>query len=91
METALTNEGLLAKRVKNTECALHEHDEAVRVAKLRYASGTMDFLSLLQLQEGQISSQTNLIKVRNAQLNNRVNLHLALGGGFDGSLAGSCR
>jgi outer membrane protein, multidrug efflux system len=59
------------------------------VAQLRYRAGSMDFLSVLQLQEGQIQSQADLIKLRNAQLSNRINLHLALGGSFDGSKATS--
>jgi outer membrane protein, multidrug efflux system len=49
----------------------------------------MDLLSVLQLQEGQIQSQTDLIKLRNTQLANRINLHLALGGSFDGSAPGA--
>ena len=44
---------------------------------------------MLQLQEGQIESQADLIKLRDAQLANRINLHLALGGSFDGSPAAS--
>jgi hypothetical protein len=43
----------------------------------------MDFLSVLQLQAGQIQSQADLIKLRDAQLAKRINLHLALGGSFD--------
>jgi hypothetical protein len=31
------------------------------------------------LQEGQIQSQGDLIKLRDTQLDNRINLHLALG------------
>jgi len=50
---------------------------------LQYKAGTMDLLSVLQLQAGQIESQANLIKLFNAQLTNRINLHLALGGSFD--------
>jgi multidrug efflux system outer membrane protein len=42
---------------------------------------------VLQLQEGQIQSQADLIKLRNSQLANRINLHLALGGSFDSSPA----
>lgn len=57
------------------------------MANLRYKAGSMDFLSVLQLQEGQIQSQANLIKLRNTQLANRINLHLALGGSFDSSPA----
>ena len=87
VELALTNEQLLTERLPHTENAVLDHEEAVRVANLRYKAGSMDLLSLLQLQEGQIQSQADLIKLRNAQLANRINLHLALGGSFDSSPA----
>jgi outer membrane protein, multidrug efflux system len=41
----------------------------------------------LQLQEQELASQGELIRLRNAQLANRINLHLALGGSFDRSPA----
>jgi outer membrane protein, multidrug efflux system len=87
VEVALTNELLLDKRLPYAEDAVRDHSEAVRVANLRYKAGSMDLLSVLQLQEGQIQSQANLIKLRNTQLANRINLHLALGGSFDSSAA----
>lgn len=83
VEVALTNERLFAQRLPHTEGAVSDHTQAVRVANLRYRSGSMDLLSVLQLQEGQIQSQAALIELRNDQLANRINLHLALGGGFD--------
>jgi outer membrane protein, multidrug efflux system len=89
VEVALTNERLLAERLPHMENAVLNHTEAVRVAELRYRAGSMDLLSVLQLQEGQIQSQTDLIKLRNTQLANRINLHLALGGSFDGSAPGA--
>jgi len=87
VEVALTNERLLAERLPYSENAVRDHSEAVRVANLRYKAGSMDFLSVLQLQAGQIQSQADLIKLRNTQLSNRINLHLALGGSFDSSPA----
>src|SRR5208282_2115160 len=87
VEVALTNERLLAERLPYTESAVRDHREAVRVADLRYKAGTMDFLSVLQLQAGQIQSQADLIKLRNTQLPNRINLPLAWGGIFDSSPA----
>jgi outer membrane protein, multidrug efflux system len=89
VEVALTNERLLAERLPHMENAVLDHTEAVRVAELRYRAGSMDLLSVLQLQEGQIQSQTDLIKLRNTQLANRINLHRALGGSFDGSAPGA--
>jgi outer membrane protein TolC len=44
-------------------------------------------LSVLQLQTDQIATQAELIKARNAQLENRINLQLALGGSFNTSPA----
>ncbi len=87
VEEALTNERLLAERLPFAEGAVLEHSKAVRVADLRYKAGTMDLLSVLQLQAGQIQSQGDLIKLRNTQLANRINLHLALGGSFNNSPA----
>jgi outer membrane protein, multidrug efflux system len=89
VEMELTNERLLAERLPHMEGALLNHTDAVRVAELRYKAGGMDLLSVLQLQEGQIESQANLIKLRNTQLANRINLHLSLGGSFDSSKAAS--
>lgn len=83
VEVALTNEELLAKSLPLTEGAVDAHSQAVRIAKIRYQAGAIDLLSLLQLQEGEIASQGELIRLKNAQLANRINLHLALGGSFD--------
>jgi outer membrane protein TolC len=87
VETGLTNERLLGNRLPYAESAVRDHGEAVRVALLRYKAGSMDLLSVLQLQESQIQSQAALIDLRNSQLANRINLHLALGGSFDSSPA----
>jgi multidrug efflux system outer membrane protein len=87
VEIALTNEALLAQYLKYEQDALHDRDEAVRIATLKYKAGATDLLSVLQLQTDQIATQAELIKARNAQLANRINLHLALGGSFNTSPA----
>jgi NodT family efflux transporter outer membrane factor (OMF) lipoprotein len=87
VEIALTNEALLAGYLKYEQDALHDRAEAVRIATLKYKAGATDLLSALQLQTDQIATQAELIKARNAQLANRINLHLALGGSFNTSPA----
>jgi multidrug efflux system outer membrane protein len=87
VEIALTNEALLAEYLKYEQDTLHDRAEAVRIATLKYKAGAADLLSVLQLQTDQIATQAELIKARNAQLANRINLHLALGGSFDSSPA----
>jgi len=82
-ENALTNERLLAQRLRFDEAALRDRAEAVRISRIQYASGATDLLSVLQLQADQIATEAAVITLRNAQLANRITLHLALGGGFD--------
>jgi NodT family efflux transporter outer membrane factor (OMF) lipoprotein len=83
VEVALTNETLLAARLQYQQATLQDRTEAVRIATLKYKSGAVDMLSVLQLQTDQIDSEVEILKSRYAQLSNRINLHLALGGSFD--------
>jgi len=87
VEVALTNETLLAQRLQLEAQRLADNSEAVRIARLRYVAGSMDMLSVLQLQERQLESQATVIQLRNARLANRITLHLALGGSFDAAPA----
>ncbi len=45
--------------------------------------GRRDLLWVEQLQTDQLAVESNVIQLRNAQIANRIQLHLALGGGFD--------
>jgi len=87
VENGLTNEELLAQRLQFQQAEVRDRTESVRIATLQYTAGTSDLLSVLQLQSDQIASQVNLIKLRNAQLANRIDLHLALGGSFESAPA----
>jgi len=87
VENGLTNEELLAQRLQFQQAEVRDRVESVRIATLQYKAGASDLLSVLQLQSDQIGSQANLIKLRNAQLANRIDLHLALGGSFESSPA----
>lgn len=87
VETALTNEGLLAQQIKSNQRALDDRIAAVRVAKTKYDVGTIDLLSVMILQSEELETQASVIKLRNARLANRIDLHLALGGGFDAAPA----
>jgi len=87
VEVALTNEGLLAERAQFDQRVLEDRTSAVRIATTKYLAGTIDLLSVLILQTEQINAQARLIRLRNAQLANRINLHLVLGGSFDSAPA----
>jgi outer membrane protein TolC len=82
VEAGLTAEQLLAQQTDYTAAALRDRTEAVRVATQQYQAGATDMLTVLQLQTAQLASEAGVIQLRNAQLANRVTLHLALGGNY---------
>jgi len=83
VETTLMQEELLGQRLEYLEAALRDASEAVRIAKLQYQAGAMSLLWVLQLQAERIASEAMVIQMHGARLANRIDLHLALGGGFD--------
>jgi multidrug efflux system outer membrane protein len=54
---------------------------------MKYKAGAYDMLQVLQLQTAQLSVESDVIKVQNSQIANRINLHLALGGSFEAAPA----
>jgi NodT family efflux transporter outer membrane factor (OMF) lipoprotein len=82
VESTLANEQLLADQQRYLESVLTQDAEALRLGRLRYDAGATDFLQVLQMQARLLSTQFELITIRNDRIANRVALHLALGGGF---------
>jgi len=82
VERALSNEGLLADRLVSERAALANRTEAVRIANVKYRAGSLDLLSVLQLQNSQLATQAAVIQLENARLATRIDLYLALGGDF---------
>ncbi len=82
VENSLANESLL----ENEESALKENVKESRAAEElswdRYQSGLTDIITVLEAQRRSFNAQSNLLQVSNLRLQNRVNLYLALGGGF---------
>jgi outer membrane protein, multidrug efflux system len=87
VETALTNETLYAQQFQHLENSLQQYNESVRIATIKYKAGTYDMQQVLQLQTAELSVESDVIKVRDVRLANRINLHLALGGSFDAAPA----
>ena len=89
VENGLTSDSILAQRVELQAAAVNDRGEAVRIGNLKFNAGAIDLLSLLQLQSYQNASEAALIKLRDTRIANRINLFLALGGGFDNAPAAS--
>ena len=82
VEAALTNSDLLERRENYLAAATRNSFEAYELAKVKYDVGQTDLLSVLQMQSGWIGARMSVLNVKNQQLAERINLHLALGGGF---------
>jgi NodT family efflux transporter outer membrane factor (OMF) lipoprotein len=83
VENTLTNEGMIAERLQIQEAEERDRADSVRIATIQYKAGSIDLLSLLQLQSGLLATQADRVKLQNFQLTNRINLYLALGGDFE--------
>jgi len=77
----LTREEQL-KRREYVVTFLREAREAQRIAESRYEKGLTDFLTVLDTQRTRFEAERDLLQVDFTLLNNRVNLHRALGGGW---------
>ncbi len=82
VETRLAAEDLLRRRETELNTAVEQARAAQALAEDRYRSGLEDFVTLLEAQRRALDTEAQLLAVRRQRLENRVDLHLALGGGF---------
>ena len=82
VETTLAADSYLSEQEKALEAATKQALSAERLAQDRYRAGLADIITLLDAQRSALSAESALLSVRRARLDNRVDLHLALGGGF---------
>lgn len=82
VEGALATEATLRDREPLLVAAVRQNDDALKLETTRYRVGSNDMRSVLQQQMALYSSRSALLRVQADQHVNRVNLYLALGGGF---------
>jgi outer membrane protein TolC len=83
VESALSNEQVLAYRQVKLERADEMLRSASRIADDRYNAGILNILDLTQVRRQDFANRSQLLRVRAERLRQRLNLHLALGGSFD--------
>jgi len=66
--------------------AVEEALEAEKRLELRYTEGLVTILQLLDAQTRRLNAEGQLISARAERLQNRVRLHVALGGGAYGDI-----
>ena len=82
VETALAAEQYLRAQVSATQEAARLALEATEAARLDYQSGTSDVQTLLAAESRYILASSSLVSLQRLSLDNRINLHLALGGDY---------
>ena len=86
VENALDGEMRLAETEAALRIAVEEAFEAEKRLELRYTEGLVTILQLLDAQTRRLSAEGQLISARAQRLQNRVQLHVALGGGAYGDV-----
>lgn len=83
VESAMKADELLKAREDAIAESAEQARLAVDVSEKRYMQGIETFIVVLESQRRALDTQSALIAVRRQRLDNRVNLYLALGGGFE--------
>ncbi|MCZ6807188.1 MAG: TolC family protein [Deltaproteobacteria bacterium] len=83
VEQGLDNETLLREQEAYLDVAVREASEALRIAQDQFDVGRVDLLSVLQQQGQVLAARVQLLNIRDQRLQQRVDLHLAVGGGFE--------
>ena len=82
VETALAAEVFLERQLRSQKQAAEESVKAEKLAWDQYAGGLVDGLTWLEAQRRAFNSSSGLLQLKNLRLQNRIDLHLALGGDF---------
>lgn len=83
VEQALVAEKFFAEREAAAREAAQHAAAAAEAAVTDFADGAVDALTLLEAQDRKVQTAFQLAELRRRRLDNRVNLHLALGGDFE--------
>ncbi len=82
VEDALAADSFLAQQEIAQARALEEAQLAEELATRQYTNGLVSIFNLIDSQTRRLNAESNLISARSARASNRVNFHLALGGGL---------
>lgn len=82
VESTLDQGSVLALRKTALDEVVVQSQKAYDIAKLRYQEGEIGLLDTLSIQRQSISAQSNTLSIERAQLEQRINLYLAIGGNW---------
>jgi NodT family efflux transporter outer membrane factor (OMF) lipoprotein len=87
VEGALSAENALRDRASVLDVTVRHNERALELVQIQYRVGSTDLRAVEQRQLALYSARTTRLQVQSQQLAQRVNLYLALGGGFESPAA----
>ena len=82
VEVALANEGYLREEQRQLQSSLADVSHALALEQTKYEVGQVDMDPVLQLEAAELGAKAATTQIEYDLLANRINLYLALGGGF---------
>ena len=82
VETSLAAEQTLREQEDALQQAQRSTEAAIGLAQMRFGAGMADAFSVLNLRRTVLDTESAILGLRRSRVDNRVDLHLALGGGF---------
>lgn len=83
VETVLVAQESLAREERVSRVQMEESIAAETLAWEQYNRGLVDIITVLESQRRAFSARRTFLDVQQARVQNRIDLYLALGGGFD--------
>jgi outer membrane protein TolC len=83
VEATLSAERFLADQEKDIADAATQASLSLDLAQDRYDSGLEGFVTVLEAQRRSLNADSELLSIRRQRLDNRIDLHLALGGDLE--------
>lgn len=83
VESALDREESLATQERYLDTELAQANLAEEQSSRDYSEGIVGILSVLEAQRRAFNARNAMIALRNSRIQNRIDLYLALGGGFE--------
>jgi outer membrane protein TolC len=82
VESALAADAFLVKEDERLWEATRQAAAARQLAEERYGAGLEEYITVLESQRRELTAEATALNVRRLRLTNRVDLYLALGGGY---------
>lgn len=83
VETSLSLEEKLLEQENYLKEIVSDNKNSLQLSKVAFEVGSVEYLEVSQLTNRLIASEISLIDISSKRIFNRINLHLALGGGFE--------